>query len=147
MNTLVFLNSQDYTVVDNYLTQPISGFSFVLFFTKHCEYCRYTFPIFKSLLQHVNGCFFAVTDLTYNLDLREKSQGTTTPINVVPYLILYTDGVPFARYSGEYNKSDMTQFIIDACKIISQETSKQETMKRLQQSTFLHYLMFDEAYK
>jgi thioredoxin-like negative regulator of GroEL len=95
------------------LSHEIKGFSVVLFYSPQCVYCKQFIPIFKHLPDVLNGCQFAMINVSVNKSLVTLSQQSNTPITYVPLIILYINGRPYIRYTGPLVENDLRRFIID----------------------------------
>lgn len=73
---------------------------FVMFMNDSCVYCKDVYPAFKALSNSPNiNCMFAVMNV--ELDDRKiltMSKYTSTPIEYVPYMIMYVDGRPHSQF-------------------------------------------------
>jgi hypothetical protein len=131
MNNNVLSISED----DFYITQgtkgkilvtQIPGISFILFHADagKCQHCEIVIPQFKQLARSelMTGCKFYLCNLSRNQNLIRMSAQTIAPFEYVPYMLLYFDGRPIARYDsddGEFDINDCAEFL-------------QEMIKRLQ---------------
>jgi len=91
--------------------QMNSGMTLVLFYTNECPHCEHIIKIFKQLPNRINGCSFAMINLTLQREIVEISQKTIAPITYVPDLILYVNNSPFVRYDGNPNIESIVQFL------------------------------------
>lgn len=89
------------------------GLTLVLFYSTECPYCDSLIKIFKQIPQSVNGCQFAMVNVSRNMNLVEKSKNTIAPISYVPDLILYVNGSPYVRYDGPHHLDHIKDFIVD----------------------------------
>ncbi|AHL67585.1 thioredoxin [Chloriridovirus anopheles1] len=48
-----------------------------------------------------------------SVKLIEMSQKSSTPLQHVPFIIFYIDGVPFKKFDGNYTFADVQKFIKD----------------------------------
>ena len=83
------------------------GYSFVMFVSNACSYCSEIAPSFLRLSQIIKGCVFG----TINVDqdsrkIVEISNRSRTPLEYVPYLVLYANGVPMAQYHSDESNPD-----------------------------------------
>lgn len=67
--------------------------------------------IFMQFAKIENRVQCAICNLTYNPDVTKWSRTTSTPIQMVPVLILYMDGVPFSKVNGTKNVQSIQAFI------------------------------------
>jgi thiol-disulfide isomerase/thioredoxin len=130
--SLLFLSSDDFSVFrdnqseKNLLCHDISGFSLVLFYSNHCEYCGYLIPIFKTLPNILKGCHFAMINVSQNQQIIQMSNYTITPLEYVPYIILYIDGKPYMRYDGAPDLNDIRSFIIEISNSFQNKFNRQD---------------------
>jgi hypothetical protein len=107
------------------LCTEIPGISFVLFHADRCHNCENVIPYFKQMSRSelLTGCKFALCNLARNPALIKMSSQTVAPFEYVPYMMLYYDGRPIARYETDddedFNPQDCLEFL-------------QEMIKRLQ---------------
>lgn len=118
------------------LCNKIQGNSFVMFTSPTCVYCTNLYPSFTRLSDSLRGCVFAVMDVEKDrrkmLAIASKSQ---TPIEYVPYVVLYANGVPIKEYIPLENNPDqnfalMRSFLIN-------ETTKRSDQQ--QKRTYTNY--------
>lgn len=129
MNGLLFLSSDDFSIQnENMLCHQIPGFCLVLFYSTHCEHCNALIPIFNKLPGSLNGCQFAILNVSQNKSCVILSQKTITPIKYVPYIVLYIDGKPFMSYKGPYVLDEIKKFILDVSRNLQQK--QQFTIKK-----------------
>ena len=116
MSTLLFLRSNDFHIErgnkGNLLCHAIRGLSLVLFYSTECVHCQGLIPIFKKLPERIQGCIFAMVNVSHNREIVGMARDTIAPLKYVPYLVLYTDGRPFMRY-GAKTEAEIGQFIIE----------------------------------
>ena len=93
------------------LCTGVKGLSLIFFYSNKCEFCHIFTPIFKELPKRVGGCMFGTINISENRDLVETSKSSTTPLEYVPYIILYIDGVPFMRYDGTRSLEGIKTFV------------------------------------
>jgi thiol-disulfide isomerase/thioredoxin len=149
MSGLLFLNKSDFSIKQGDKGQIMSlnsiptGMTLVLFYTNECPYCEEVLKVFKQLPNRMNGCLFAMINLTIHREIIDISQQTIAPITYVPDLILYVNGSPFVRYDGNPNTDSILQFIneinkqIQHINFISNDSSSNQqhtTSYRQQQS-------------
>lgn len=87
--------------------------TFILFHAEpdKCPHCNDTLPEFRKLPYIINGCKFALVNLNRYPDIARMSKVTTTPLEYVPYLVLYINGRPFIRYEGDKNLQALAEFV------------------------------------
>jgi hypothetical protein len=126
MSGILFLSSSDFKILKgtkgNILCNAITGFSLILFFSLQCQHCQNLIPIFKTLPGTVGGCQFGMLNVTANREVVSMAANTITPIEYVPFIILFINGKPFMKYTGKYDKAEIINFVVDiATKINSKQ--------------------------
>lgn len=116
MSGILFLGGEDFCVrageKGNMLCMTgWKGLTLVMFYSKECQFCHKLINKFKQLPTIVNGCKFAMCCINRHFDIVEKSKNTIAPIEYVPDVILYVDGVPYIRYDGPHEVNDIRSFI------------------------------------
>ena len=165
MSGLLFLKTDDFSVGNSVkgpvLRHEINGFSLVLFYSVQCPHCRNLIPIFKRLPGSVGGCQFGMINVSSNKECITMSKGTIAPIEYVPYIILYIDGMPFMRYNGPHDPSELKRFVLEvAAKVQSSKKLSRATITESERAipaycigrplwgqTDVEYLIFDDGYK
>lgn len=115
----VYLTPDDYHVQrDGNLCNNIPNFSFVMFTSEQCRHCKDVEPDFLRLSRSIQGCSFGIMNVDqYNQKIVTISARSNTPLEYVPYIILYRHGVPVAQYVPDESKpssnfDSMKAFII-----------------------------------
>ena len=86
------------------LCNSIKGFSIVLFYSpQHCQYSPAALQEFKRIVGTVNGIVVAVLNIDAAMDVVRLSRNTLTPIEGVPYIMLYYNGIPRQVYPDNYD--------------------------------------------
>ena len=141
MNGLLFLNEKDFTIQQDgkqskMMCCNIPGFSLILYYSTQCVYCQKLIPVYKKLPYLVNGCKFAMINISKNKRVIGMSKGTIAPVTYVPYIVLYINGQPFMRYDGPPKINDIRKFIVEVYNSVKhkQSFSKEATVKRTQES-------------
>lgn len=164
--TIVYVQPDNFFVSSqtNELCHIVRGFSFVLFTSKQCVFCKDIEPVFRNLSNHIDGCTFIEMDVDQQRQkIRTIAAGSTTPINYVPYLLFYINGRPTARYVPEeqapqLNFEQMKQFLITQSKSKGNVNSTRSTLyspaipkyslgKPICTNKNVCYLGYDHAYK
>ena len=114
---LLFLNKQDFNLSQGkngmLLTNNIPGVSLLLFYSPRCPNSNAFLPIFKKLPTTINGCSFAIVNLTKNRELIGMSQRSISPIEYVPFIIMYVNGKPYMIYNGPHREEAITSFVVE----------------------------------
>ena len=101
--------------------KPDKKVSFVLFYSNECKCCKEVLPIFKQLSRKISGCDFITLNISNHPDVVYASQKTMTKIDSVPYLVLYVQGLPVARYFGSNRSKHIEKFIVEILKQVQTE--------------------------
>lgn len=143
MNGLIYLGKDDFSIEKgvrgNVLCNNIPGFSLVMFFSKKCQYCQILNPIFKRLPGSIAGCQFCIVNIDLNKQLVEMSKNTIVPLEYVPYIILYIDGVPYIGYHEEYTFEKLQRFVLEICQNIEKKQQMDRTKVKENTTTGFMY--------
>jgi hypothetical protein len=163
MNGLLYLTSEDFTLTTQkdkkLMAHSIKGYSLILFYSNGCQYCPESVDLFKRLPGAVSGCQFGILNVDNNKDFIQKSKDTISQITYVPYILLYIDGIPFMKYNGPPEITEISTFVLDVHKTLQQrqkfsaETVKKDPTGGIPAYTIGHplrnmvcFLEFEEAY-
>lgn len=125
---LIYLTTNDFYIGDGskgkLLCNNLKDLTFCFFHAdpERCEHCEELLPIFKKLPHFIKSCKFALVNLNKNPDCIKMSNTTITPLEYVPYLMLYVNGRPFLRYDGERNLQELVDFINEAINRLKTKT-------------------------
>ncbi len=122
--SLLFLTSRDFKKVGNVMKTNIRGYSLVFFYAPTCTHSQRRMPIFRELTKRMGGAQFSVLDVTKNMSVVNMSQGTTMPIECVPLIALYSDGIPQMIYTGRANIDDLLTFVVDVVAVLGKNSNK-----------------------
>ena len=115
MSSLVFLSENDFSIQQGkkgyILCTNLPSISLVLFYSKQCNSCNDTIPIFQRLPQLVYGCQFSLLNVSNNMGVVAMSNKTSVPLTHVPFIILYVNGKPFMKYNGPKTLKDIANFV------------------------------------
>lgn len=116
MSGILFLGNDDFCVrageKGNMLCMSgWKGLTLVMFYSKECQFCDNLINKFKQLPTIVNGCKFGMVCVNRNMEVVEKSKNTISPIEYVPDVILFVDGIPYIRYDGPHEIDSIRKFI------------------------------------
>lgn len=116
MSGILFLGNDDFCVrvgdKGNMLCMSgWRGLTLVMFYSKECQFCDNLINKFKQLPTLVNGCKFGMVCVNRNMEVVEKSKNTISPIEYVPDVILFVDGIPYIRYDGPHEIDSIRNFI------------------------------------
>lgn len=126
MNGLLYLTGDDFSVSQGtkgkILTHSIKkGYSLVLFYSNQCSHCQTLIPIFKKLPDIVNGCYFALVNISQNKDVIDKSKVCVAPITYVPFIVMYINGNPYIKYNGPANIEEIKRFILEVVNSVDKQ--------------------------
>ena len=115
----MFLTPNDFAIQNGELVKPNDqGYSFVFLYTNDCLWCDDVKPAFNYLSRVIRGVNFAYMDVSQNnWQLRNMSFRTGTPIEYVPFLLLFANGRQIAQFfqdedNPQNNIPKMQNFII-----------------------------------
>lgn len=124
-NGLLYLSSSDFRVVKretgDIMRHEIPGFSLILFYSTQCPHCENFITIFKRLPGSIKGCHIGMLNVSTNKQCVYNSRETIAPIDYVPFIILYYNGIPTTIYSGPPNPPDIGQFVVEMSRQIQSE--------------------------
>lgn len=114
---LLILEEEDFELVKTdkvtHLVHTLDcKYSVVMFYTDECNQCHLVKPILRKFLNNSNVqiCMVNVYDPD-STNLIQLSAKTTTPLQHVPFIIFYINGVPFKKFDGQYTETDFKNFI------------------------------------
>lgn len=137
---IVYLVPNDYYVNrEDELCNKIDGHSFILFTTTSCHYCKDIQPIFVKMSQTIQGCTFGIIDVDQeNQKIVNIASRSKTPLEYVPYMILYLKGRPIAQFIAdeshpEKNFDYMRDFLIQQSNAAKRDISTMQQHRQQQQ--------------
>lgn len=107
------------------LSVTVTGNIFVFFKLQKCEGCNAFDPVFKTLANEDRRVLYGIIDLTNNNQVTQMSKATTTPIQTVPHLILYVNGMPFARFKGQKNVRMIKDFLTETLNLSANQQPRE----------------------
>ena len=111
----------------------LTGYSFIMFNSRSCTYCKDIHPSFSKLVQMIQGCNFVVMDVEQqNQRVVGLSQQSRTPIEYVPFLLLYANGQPIAQYMPDEN--NLNANVDKMIKFLVEQTNRNPTKQTAQNS-------------
>jgi len=126
------LSSQNFQVVGRNtksLNINIPGNVLVFFKMDGCHGCSAFEPVFYQLAGEERRASCAIANLSQCRDVIAMSRSTTTPIQAVPYIVLYVSGNPIAKYTGKKTIPSLQNFLNQALPPPSQ-TQTQDFMQQ-----------------
>lgn len=126
MASILFLSDKDFNIQDGKKGKVLclkqqSGVTFCLFHSDQCTHCNLLYPVFKQLPKIIPNCSFALLNVSKYMNVVKASMDTISQITEVPYMILFVNGRPFMRYTGQRTLEEIESFIQD---ILSRFRSK-----------------------
>lgn len=119
-----YLNVQDFSIDSGKLVLNLNGITLVMFESKDCEYCKKFAPEFSKLPGTIVGINFGRCNLDgANRQIPKMAEKTTTPFKTVPKFILYSDGNPYAEYSGTRSLQAIVSFLTEIMGKLGQKQS------------------------
>ena len=116
------------------LTTNKPGFTLILFYSHVCKYCRELLPVFRQQIPStLKGCQYADINVSDQSAIIHLSKQTIMPIQEVPFLVLYVNGKPFRRFSGNFGAREIIEFVMGSCQEIkahSQNTGDGNEIER-----------------
>lgn len=89
----------------------LPGNVLVFFKMDGCKGCGAFEPLFYQLSREDQRASYAIVNLSNARNVINMSRATGTPIQAVPYILLYVNGSPLARYKGNKNLPSLKAFI------------------------------------
>lgn len=119
------IGTENFFVSGNQMNINLPGNTLVFFKSEQCQGCATFEPVFNQLSREDQRVAYATIDLSYHRNIVQMSKSTTTMIQKVPHLILYVQGRPHARFSGERNIKGLRDFLAGVLKTIPQQLPQQ----------------------
>lgn len=122
---LLFFESRNFEIKNAlnkkyFCVKDIKGLCLVYFYTSECGHCKKFTNFFTSAPNRIKGeITFVMCNAQNMLPFLSATNDSTTPINEVPYILLYHDGWPIRRYDGQQDYDVMANFIRSALDDIS----------------------------
>lgn len=90
-----------------------NSFSLVFFYSTMCQHCQTFLPRYKNLPKMVMGCQFGIINISdkRNAQIIEMAKHSITPIEYVPFIILYLRGEPYQQYDGPCDENIICKFL------------------------------------
>ena len=117
MSNLLVLDDQSFYLDSNRRSPStmklrMGGPVVVLFFTMpRCRGCHAFKPLYSQLASSNARLTFATADLAVLKSVVNMSRASSTPLQSVPTLILYSDGLPRAKFKGNMNLNSVESFL------------------------------------
>lgn len=127
MSSILKLTVSDFTLVHEtkgpVLTLNIKGVVLVLFWSPGCSICKELIPNFQHLPQVMRSIKFCALNINQNQQILTMAKQTSSPIEYVPYIVLYVNGKPFLQFDDNPTLEKLIAFVQYATKLI--ESKKQ----------------------
>lgn len=115
---LLILEGDDFKLLktdkNTHLTHNLNTkYSIVMFSTNDCNQCKIMRPILNKFIHYNNDIQLIVVDVydDSSVKLIELSKQTTTPLQYVPLIYFYVNGIPYKKFDGQYTSEDFSLFI------------------------------------
>jgi hypothetical protein len=116
MNSLLNLTQRDILPAQTKkgleLTTRLKGNCLILYYTNECRFCKPLLEVFRVLSRSKLPSNFGIINLTNNMNIVALSKRTSKPIEYVPLMIFYVDGMPLMEYNGEKDIESISKFIV-----------------------------------
>ena len=87
----------------------------VLFYAPECPYSQVMLPLFNDLVSAIVGCRFFKVNVCSETQLVDRSSDTQFPLEYVPTMILYKNGVPTDHMIGtDYSMHKLKEMILSS---------------------------------
>lgn len=129
MNNIIYCEDKDFYLAKGQTGKILlcnskykQGIFFVFFFSTKCQNCGDGMEVFSNLLRRFPPEIkFGAININDYPTIISKSTQSCTPLEYVPYFVLYYRGKPYLRYDGEMDLNDMMTFLTDAVKRIDEK--------------------------
>ena len=106
---MLFLQTQDYEILDGQLSISLNGFVLIFYTSDICKICDRLKPQFNKLAKTVHGCTFAFMNVSQdNMKIRTIAAQTGFKIDYVPIFVLYSNKRPVAMF--DLNENNLESF-------------------------------------
>ena len=105
------LTQDNFSLNDGRLLCDMTGICIVMFKSNGCKFSNQFFPIYTKLSSRESRLTWATVNIDGNRNIVNMSKGTKTQINAVPIIIMYVNGRPFAKYSGDLSGEKLMDFV------------------------------------
>ena len=132
------------------LCHGMNHISMIMFHSTQSSYSQQIAPIFKMLPQAIRGCQFGIINIGQHMNLVQMAAQTNTPIEYVPLIIMYVNGIPYMEYKGPADLENMRQFIITQYNAIEKQisfTNQDNTSVYSHQATQQQNVYYDHTKK
>lgn len=120
---MLFLQTQDFEIINGQLSISLNGFVMVFYISDICKICDRLKPQFNKLAKAVHGCTFAYMNVSQdNMKIRTMAAQTGFNIDYVPIFVLYSHRVPVAVF--ELNENNLDSFANDLRSWLVSTTAK-----------------------
>lgn len=164
MSALHFLKSSDYHIGtnregDKVLAHRIKGYSVILFYSNLESVSSQIKTIFMQLAGSIGGCIFGVTNIQHAANCQRMSTKTITPIDSVPIIMFYSDGIPHVKYnSSKISAQYLTTFAVGVANHLERQKSNNKSDGHQRKipaysigvpkcNNGICYMEFEEAYR
>ena len=118
------VNSSHFVVAGNKkktLNLKVRGNVLMFFKMDNCPGCAQFEPVFYQLASQMQNVTFLVANISHDRNIIGMSRQTNTPIEKVPYIMLYVNGLPKAKFNGKKNIPSLQNFVSKVLNVVSQQ--------------------------
>jgi len=115
------------------LETKIKKMSFILFHMTECKYSQELLPIIRKIPSEIDFCKIGIINLSTHKDLIDQSLQSTTPLEMVPYMIFYLDGSPLVTYNGQHKFENIVNFINEVNDYVTKSYNNNNSQQQQQQ--------------
>jgi thioredoxin-like negative regulator of GroEL len=116
--SIVALATNNFRVQGKTLAVNFGEPMLILFKMDSCPACTGFEPVFVQLAKEERRVAYGVVNISSDSQVAKMSRNTTTPVSSVPFLLLYKDGRPIAKFTGKRNIPSIKSFIEKALKSV-----------------------------
>lgn len=105
------LGPENFFMAGKSMNIDIQGITLVFFKTEGCPGCSMFDQVFNQISREERRINYATIDLSQHRNVVQMSKSSTTEIRKVPHIILYDQGRPHARFTGEKTIKGIREFL------------------------------------
>lgn len=105
------LNDGNFFMSGKNMNIDMKGITLVFFKSERCQGCAVFDHVFNQIMMEERRINYATIDLSHNQNVVKMSKASTTEIQKVPHVILYDNGRPHARFTGEKTLKGIREFL------------------------------------
>lgn len=105
------LGTENFFMAGKSLNIDIQGITLVFFKSERCQGCAMFDQVFNQIAKEDRRLNYATIDLSHHQSVVQMSKSSTTEIRKVPHVILYDQGRPHARFTGDKTIKGIRDFL------------------------------------